>query len=108
MTRLRVRYQERSLMVPIFHLGLLSGLSCGSRVSLLALLPYVSELATAWFMLQGSAYLLAVGSVVAGVGKLFTEFLFPNSLIMLPTVDSLFEKSLFIYKHVPVSYYLLF
>lgn len=70
--------------------------------------PYVSELATAWFVLQGNAYLLAVRSVVAGVGKLFTEFLFPNSLIMQPTVDSLFEKSLFVYKHVPVSYYLLF
>lgn len=59
-------------------------------------------------MLQGNAYLLAVGSVVTGVDKLFTEFLFPNSLIMQPIVDSLFEKLLFIYKHVPVSYYLLF
>lgn len=85
-----------------------SALSCGSPASLLALSPYVSELSTAWFVLQGNAYLLAVGSLVAGVGKLFTEFLFPNSLIMQPTVDSLFEKPLFIYKHVPVSYYLVF
>lgn len=72
------------------------------------LLPYVSELVTAWFVLQGNAYLLAVGSAVARIDKLFAEFLFPNSLIMQPTVDSLFEKSLFIYKHIPVSYYLLF
>lgn len=71
-------------------------------------LPYVSELVTAWLVLQGNAYLLAVGSAVARVGKLFAEFLFPNSLIMQPTVDSLFEKSVFIYKHIPVSYYLLF
>lgn len=92
----------------ITSVACMSGLSRGSPTSLLVLLPYVSKLATACFVLQGNAYLLAVGSVIAWVGKLFTEFLFPNSLIMQSTVDSLFEKSLFIYKHVPVSYYLLF
>lgn len=55
-----------------------------------------------------TAYLLAPGSIIAGVEELFTELLFPNSLIMQLTVDSLFEKSLFIHKHAPLCYYLLF